>query len=58
MTKDRVLAAQRVLMDNGIDVGETDVIIEALGYILMDEDWEDLVEWDSSKIPYEQSIWE
>lgn len=58
MTKDRVLAAQRVLMDNGIDVGETDVVIEALGAVLMDEDWEDLIEWDSSKIPYEQSIWE
>ena len=52
------LAAQRVLMDNGIDADETSTVLEALGSVLFDEDWTSIIEWDKEKIPYKESIWE
>ncbi len=52
------LAAQRVLMDNGIDADETATVLEALGAVMFDEDWNDIIEWNENKIPYEESIWE
>ncbi len=54
----KALAAQRVLMDNGIDADETAVVLQALGYVLADQEWEDVIEWDKDNIPYENSIWE
>ena len=57
LTKERVLAAQRVLMDNGIEPDETGTVIEALGCVLFDAEIEDLT-WDAKEIPYTNSIWE
>ena len=56
--KKKALAAQRVLMDNGIDVDETGVVLQALGYVLADKEWEPVIEWEESNIPYTDSIWE
>lgn len=58
ITKREALAAQRCLMDNGIKADETSVVLQALGYIIFDEEWEDVIEWDKANIPYEDSIWE
>ncbi len=58
ITKEKALAAQRVLMDNGIEPDETSVVLEALGTVLMDEDWENVIEYDATKISYTDSIWE
>lgn len=33
---DRIQAAERVLEDNGIDENETAVILQAIGYVLLD----------------------
>ena len=58
MTKEKILAAQRVLMDNGIDASDTGTVIQALGYVLADVEWEEFIEWNKEKIPYKNSIWE
>ena len=58
ITKDRVLAAQRVLWDNGIDADETSTVIDAVLAVLLDEDFEDEIEWEAEKIPYNMTIWE
>ena len=44
ITKEQALAAQKVLADNGID--DTGIVLQALGYILADEEWEDFIDWD------------
>ena len=35
--------AEQVLIDNGIDADEADVVLQALGYVLLDEElyWND-----------------
>ena len=58
LTRKKILAAQRVLADNGIKISETPVVTEALGSILLDMDLSDLIEYDTEKIPYKESIWE
>ena len=58
LTRKKILAAQRVLADNGIKISETPVVTEALGSILLDMDLSDLIEYDTKKIPYKESIWE
>ena len=58
LTRKKILAAQRVLADNGIETDETPVVTEALGSILLDMDLSDLIEYDTKKIPYKESIWE
>ena len=58
LTRKKILAAQRVLADNGIEISETPVVTEALGSILLDMDLSDLIEYDTKKIPYKESIWE
>ena len=58
LTRKKILAAQRVLADNGIEISETPVVTEALGSILLDTDLSDLIEYDTKKIPYKESIWE
>ena len=55
LTKEKVLAAQRVLMDNGIEPDETSIVMLTLGYVLFDADIE---VWDSKELPYTNSIWE
>lgn len=56
--KNHCLAAQRVLMDNGIETDETPVVLQALCAVLLDDDLDDLIEWNENKIPYTESIWE
>ncbi len=58
ITKEKALAAQRVLMDNGIDADETAVVMEALGAVISDDDWSGAIEYDATLIPYKESIWE
>ena len=58
MTKAKALAAQRVLYDNGIDADETSTVMEALGAVIADEDWEEYIEYEPDNIPYLYSIWE
>ena len=58
LTKEKVLAAQRVLMDNGIEPDETGIVMQALGCVLFDAELEDMIWWDSKEIPYTNSIWE
>ena len=58
LTRKKILAAQRVLSDNGIEIPETPVVMEALGPVLLDMDLSDLIEYDTEKIPYQESIWE
>ena len=45
-------------MDNGIETDETGVVLQSIGYAMFDEEWENIIEWDKEKIPYENSIWE
>ena len=51
LTRKKILAAQRVLADNGIEISETPVVTEALGSILLDMDLSDLIEYDTKKSP-------
>ena len=45
VTKEQVIKAQKCLADNGIDQEETATVLQALGYILLDKELEDLLEW-------------
>ena len=36
--KDRIKKAEQVLIDNGIDEDEADTVLQALGYVLLDEE--------------------
>ena len=58
LTRKKILAAQRVLADNGIEISETPVVIEALGTVLLNMDLSELIEYDTEKISYKESIWE
>ena len=58
LTRKKVLAAQRVLADNGIEISETPVVIEALGTVLLNMDLSELIEYDTEKISYKESIWD
>ena len=49
LTRKKVLAAQRVLADNGIEISETPVVIEALGTVLLNMDLSELIEYDTEK---------
>ena len=57
LTRNKILVAQRVLSDNGIEISETPVIMETLGPVLLDMELSDLIEYDT-KIPCKESIWE
>ena len=52
LTEADVWKAQRVLADNGIEKSETAVVLEALGYVLLDEELEDLLKWEWNKERY------
>ena len=43
-TKENVLKAQEVLLDNGIEEGESGIILQAIGYAF-DVELEDLIDW-------------
>ena len=58
LTRKKILAAQRVLADNGIEISETPVVIEALGTVLLNMDLSELIEYDTEKISYKESIWD
>ena len=58
ITEERARAAQRVLMDNGIDPGETGVVLQALGAVIFEEELESVIDWNSKHLPYKESIWE
>lgn len=38
ITKTDIKKAEKCLIDNGIDKDEADVVLQALGYILLDEE--------------------
>lgn len=45
MNKWKAKKAMQCLIDNGIDEDEACVVLQALGYILADEEWEDYI-WE------------
>lgn len=45
MTQQKLKAAQKVLVDNGIDAGESAVVLQALCYVLLDVETGDLLDW-------------
>lgn len=44
--KDKAKRAQQCLADNGIDLDETATVLQALGYILLDTELADVLDWD------------
>ena len=58
LTRNKILVEQRVLSDNGIEISETPVVIEALGTVLLNMDLSELIEYDTEKISYKESIWD
>lgn len=36
--KERIAKAEQILIDNGIDIDEAPIVLQALGYVLMDEE--------------------
>lgn len=38
ITKDKIEAAKRVLVDNGIESDEADTVLQAIGYALLDKE--------------------
>lgn len=58
ITKAKALAAQRVLYDNGIHPDETGVVLQAIGYVLLETELEEIIEWNEDYLPYKDSIWE
>ena len=41
--KEKIKKALECLVDNGIERDEAGVVLQALGYILCDEEWEDII---------------
>lgn len=58
ITEERARAAQRVLMDNGIDPDETGIVLQALGAVIFEEELESVIDWNPKNLPYKESIWE
>ena len=58
ITEERARAAQRVLMDNGIDPDETGIVLQALGAVILEEDLEKVIDWNQEHLPYKESVWE
>lgn len=50
INKNMIKKAQECLADNGIDRDETATVLQALGYILLDSELEDLLDWDEDAI--------
>ena len=48
--EEMIRKAQQCLADNGIEPDETATVLQALGYILLDSELEDLLDWDESKV--------
>lgn len=48
--KYNIRRAQQCLYDNGIDADETATVLQALGYILLDKELDDLLDWDFEPI--------
>lgn len=46
ITKSICDKAMQCLVDNGVDEDEAPVVLQALGYILLDKELEDLIDWD------------
>lgn len=46
ITDEMVKKAQQVLVDNGIDTDETATVIQAIGYVLLNTELENLIDWD------------
>ena len=46
ITKENVRRAQLALADNGIELDETATVLQALGYILLDTELDELLDWD------------
>ncbi len=44
--EDKARRAQQCLADNGIDLDETSIVLQALGYILLDEELANVIDWD------------
>lgn len=36
--KDKIKKAEQILIDNGIDEDEAETVLQALGYVLLDEE--------------------
>ena len=58
INNEKARAAQRVLMDNGIDPGETGIVLQALGAVILEEDLEKVIDWNPEHLPYKESVWE
>ena len=58
ISKEKARAAQRVLMDNGIDPDETGIVLQALGAVILEEDLEKVIDWNPEHLPYKGSVWE
>lgn len=46
MNKEKIEKACQCLKYNGIEKDECGNVLRALGYILLDEEWEDDIDWD------------
>ena len=53
----KVLAVQRVLMDNGIEPMETLGVAKSLGAVLFNEDWESLL-FAPNDLPFSHTVWD
>lgn len=38
--------AMQCLVDNGVDEDDAPIVLQALGYILLDEELEDVIDWN------------
>ena len=45
INKEKVLKAQQCLADNGIEPDETATVLQALGYILLDLELDEYLDW-------------
>ena len=46
LDKEKMVKAQKCLEDNGIDASETGIVLQALGYILLDMELENIIDWE------------
>ena len=49
INEEMIRKAQQCLADNGIDPDETATVLQALGYILLDSELEDMLDWDTAQ---------
>lgn len=36
ITKEQILKAEQILIDNGIETDEAEIVLQAIGYVLLD----------------------